>query len=1153
MGNIIGESIPDYVGKQIEKRQKIYGSGTLENPRSIDQISYLNSRTSWIKLASGTSMEQNRLDLLEGNPMITNTPPGLSLARENVLFNGLAYPEDINVKVDDKTGEVTSFDTRLGSRQGIVDNWQNPIDKAYGVGGRDFGFSPMPGIINADIKSLNRGSLKKATINIKVHNKNQLDVIDVLYMRLGYTVLLEWGNNKYFDNDGDYRDMGPTLIEREFFKDENNETSYTKWLPLIETERKEKSGNYEAMFGVISNFSWTFESDGSYNVKIDIISMGDVIESLKVNVPVYNFNSINETQILQSQEIQEGLSNLSDSRAKNEEQFKNDFVDPDTNNINSDKAKTAKYSIITENDFKGYIRRITSGEAGSSSQVKLKLVEDEEDRQQKLKSIANYYEDGIFKNYSYKDEDGNYWYFEMDSKELWEIVNGGARRIEKESNKLITYDEDLKEFTTTVAKEEEVREKYKETQVTKLKESKLTYLFFQIQEIAVNPPDTVNPPAAENFNINLLVPNFSKLTNSNVSFRQAPNDPNKIGTVLNANSKFKSFFPPIGLPETTTADIISTEISSNENKNYYMRFGTLLEYMRDHIFPKIITFDDLNSPLLKVDTEVENNIMYTIPNQLSTNPEICIIKNTINHQGLNNHFFSGLEDYIGTESNIQYGKVMNIYLNFNYLRGLLSSGDIISDISVFSFLSNICNSINSSLGKVNNLEPIIDEATNTIIIIEQTKIPGKNKLIEILNVNEPTPYKPPILEIFGYNPENNTSNFVRNVGLQTAITKEYATMITLGATKNGYVPGEEATAFSKWNTGIEDRFKTGIKDGDSDTKDPVVTFEKDNAAIKSKYNDYLNQDIEGIIGVNGNEEDNSNTLIINSETIKINTSTVVNHNKYLQASASIANPSPDSVETSVGFLPFNLSLDMDGIGGIKIYNKLDVNLKFLPSNYKESMEFVVTGVNHKLSNNEWVTSLSTIGTSKGTDSPSKIIIGNNSTDDNDIDSFYPTFSTDGEQANLLRSTLKELGYVEKGDEIDNGGDISVGIRKAGQDVFKTIKQELPKVSLRVTSGNDSYHQGIKKYTSRHKTGRGLDFTISPSTKSNLDKVVNILQRYAAGNNPNFRFIDEYRHRTSKGTANHFHISWGPGTEAQVTLNESLLLAKEGKIKPLTIA
>ena len=55
---------------------------------------------------------------------------------------------------------------------------------------------------------------------------------------------------------------------------------------------------------------------------------------------------------------------------------------------------------------------------------------------------------------------------------------------------------------------------------------------------------------------------------------------------------------------------------------------------------------------------------------------------------------------------------------------------------------------------------------------------------------------------------------------------------------------------------------------------------------------------------------------------------------------------------------------MDGLSGIKIYNRVKVNTSFLPSNYGETLSFIVTGVNHKLSGNEWVTNLDTIATTK---------------------------------------------------------------------------------------------------------------------------------------------------------------------------------------------
>jgi hypothetical protein len=50
---------------------------------------------------------------------------------------------------------------------------------------------------------------------------------------------------------------------------------------------------------------------------------------------------------------------------------------------------------------------------------------------------------------------------------------------------------------------------------------------------------------------------------------------------------------------------------------------------------------------------------------------------------------------------------------------------------------------------------------------------------------------------------------------------------------------------------------------------------------------------------------------------------------------------------------------MDGISGIKIYNKLEVDTSFMPSNYGKTLEFIVTGVSHNLQGNDWETEIET--------------------------------------------------------------------------------------------------------------------------------------------------------------------------------------------------
>ena len=66
-----------------------------------------------------------------------------------------------------------------------------------------------------------------------------------------------------------------------------------------------------------------------------------------------------------------------------------------------------------------------------------------------------------------------------------------------------------------------------------------------------------------------------------------------------------------------------------------------------------------------------------------------------------------------------------------------------------------------------------------------------------------------------------------------------------------------------------------------------------------------------------------------------------------------------------GFLPIELSLTLDGISGVKIYQKINVNQKFLPVGYQTNAEtgtldFIIKKVDHELKDNSWVTNLSTI-------------------------------------------------------------------------------------------------------------------------------------------------------------------------------------------------
>jgi len=270
MPNIIGEPLRPYVQSQIKVRQDAHGSGVNGN-RTPEQLSYLNSKSAWVKLASGISASDTRVKAEN----IRNKLSGITLAKNYVLFGGISRLE----------GNQLTPRGNASNKNNIYD-W---FDGVYNINAQDdaqysgeMGLVPMPGIVDASIKCENRGSIKKATVNIKCYSPEQFKILDLLYLRIGYTMILEWGWAPHLNNGGGLEKGYSTLIENEFFS--SNNKSNLEFLKKIENKRKELDGNYDGLLCRVTNFSWNFNQDGTYDIQLNLISLGDIIESLKVNL-----------------------------------------------------------------------------------------------------------------------------------------------------------------------------------------------------------------------------------------------------------------------------------------------------------------------------------------------------------------------------------------------------------------------------------------------------------------------------------------------------------------------------------------------------------------------------------------------------------------------------------------------------------------------------------------------------------------------------------------------------------------------------------------------------------------------------------------------------------------------------------------------------
>jgi GH24 family phage-related lysozyme (muramidase) len=199
-----------------------------------------------------------------------------TLAKNYVMLGGVLVNNKLRYGVGGADKAYSNFSPSLSS-------YNNSTLKAGTAG-----IKPMPGIESIDIKSKSAyGSLREVVVNFKCHNLQQLEDLELLYMRPGYTVLIEWGWTPYLDKGGKLKNS------IKFYDGvlDGNKTREEVWSELYQLS-KEQEHNYDALYGYVKNYNWTARMDGGYDCQTTIISIGEIMESLKVNYLPYDVSNI---------------------------------------------------------------------------------------------------------------------------------------------------------------------------------------------------------------------------------------------------------------------------------------------------------------------------------------------------------------------------------------------------------------------------------------------------------------------------------------------------------------------------------------------------------------------------------------------------------------------------------------------------------------------------------------------------------------------------------------------------------------------------------------------------------------------------------------------------------------------------------------------
>jgi len=262
--NIIGTRIPLWVLYQLQTRSKRLSSDS----RNIRDVLQIANKTGWVRLVSSVDLSKEDEKYFQ-----INTPTVIQksedLAKSYILFGGTSV-----YKAKTSNEKYSSMQLRSGIG----------AEGSYGMLGDNevetHGYRPMPGITDVTIETQGRlGSVRAANINFKCWDKNQLDIIDALYFKLGFSMILEWGNTMYYKKDNAKLHYSEDYLLDPFQKDLTKEAI----LEQIASSNRKSEGNYDGMVGMVTNFNFSYNNAGGFDCSLKLIGIGVLGDRIKIN------------------------------------------------------------------------------------------------------------------------------------------------------------------------------------------------------------------------------------------------------------------------------------------------------------------------------------------------------------------------------------------------------------------------------------------------------------------------------------------------------------------------------------------------------------------------------------------------------------------------------------------------------------------------------------------------------------------------------------------------------------------------------------------------------------------------------------------------------------------------------------------------------
>jgi len=532
----------------------------------------------------------------------------------------------------------------------------------------------------------------------------------------------------------------------------------------------------------------------------------------------------------------------------------------------------------------------------------------------------------------------------------------------------------------------------------------------------------------------------------------------------------------------------------------------------------------------------------------STNPWVCMLPGmshwdvAVSLNELDDAADAGIEATSGFESLPKWdGDIKQILLNTGYIWEVYLQSETIND-----FVMKVAEGVNDACGGFWDLKLVEDPLDPSRLMVVDMKAVNSQKQIPILDLGTVSgDYAA------GFDDGMHGRSVAREWGMTSDIDDSIKHSIMMGSNAGSDTAqntSEPTKVWTLYGQKVTDRMYKGLSCNPECADESKRNKNTDCSNSEGEKSD---SDIEGDLGKAMEELSDD----ITDESIDTATSA-------MQTYYSGKNEQSTAVSNKDVVIPIGFDAKFDGIGmlywGESFAVKQIVDNSLLPKGHR----FMITDIGHSINRTDWTTKIQTrmvlpqegasprytgggSGGSGGSGQASSASGGKTKKSKNP-EIRQPV-------ANELRECIRDLpNVVEKGVEIDNGGDITECLRDYACSFFTHMNKNYPQMKFRVTGANDIYHHKLS-YTSSHTSGDGLDFVIdSGYSTANLDICVKVLGGFHKGAPEKYHWIDEYRKPSKKASGKHLHMRCGVDSTTEKNLGHGKKAIADASVPKLSV-